>query len=233
MDKDIYKLAKDFPTWGSIMENAKSSNSDGITGNCNSFEAAKFKNFDHSVQKICKQAENYTSTIESTYWERLNQSKFSCIYLYYWLYYYNNNKNMGHIKSLFHEFLETIDTSHKNICSESAYTTITDDEMQKLKDLHDMYTKLNNIENNTTSFDDKCSCANECAISYMKYKNPCESNSFSDFCNELKNVREKYNALRALRRKRNKWNNIDENYNIFQSYKNESNASMKRRHHIL
>ncbi|GAW84313.1 variable surface protein [Plasmodium gonderi] len=287
MEKDIYKLAKDFPTLGSIMKNTTLSSGNSITGNCISFRREKFQNFFPSVENICKKVEDYTEIIEKQHWDMLNKSKSSCIYLYYWLYYYNNNKNMGHIKSLFHELLKAIDTSHNNICSEIAYTTITDDEMQKLKDLHDMYTKLNNIENNTTSFDDKCSCANECAISYMKYKNPCESNSFSDFCNELKNVREKYNALStikscnhltykilplfqknnitfpvvitiilillisitlfillkftpynscfqgALSRKRNKWNNIDEDYVIFQSYKNESNASMNNRHHIL
>ncbi|GAW84153.1 variable surface protein [Plasmodium gonderi] len=289
MAKNIYKLAKDFPTLESIMNNARTSVHRVKTGNCSSLEREKFQTSASSVNEICEQVENYGDAIklqESEY----TFTKSSCIYLYYWLYYYNNNykKYVSEVKSLYTVLIRDLDLTNCTTGVKSDYSTISDDEMLKLKDLHDMYTNIKNIMNNSSSpCKDKCNCANKCANLYMKYKVSCESDNYSDFCNELKNVRHKYNALSTtecteelkykmlplfqknnisvpivittlvilliaitlfilhnftqynlcsqgtLRRKRNKWNHIDEDYNIFQSYKNGRKDTIKSRHHIL
>ncbi|GAW84539.1 variable surface protein [Plasmodium gonderi] len=289
MTNEIYKIAKEFLKYENIMNNSDSTGSSLNEDNFIGITNENFPGFSNNVKTICNKFDKYTTTIQTShYTTMLNNS--SCLYLYYWIYYYNNNnqRNIEEVKKLYGELINADSTSHKEICKNYVVTTITEDIMLKLKHLHDMYTKLNSIQNNS-SFQcrDKCKCANECAQLYMEYKNPCESNSYSDFCNELINVRETYNTLNktqcfdqltykmlplfqksnmavsivitiiviflitltlfimhkftpynscfqgTLRRKRNKWNNIDKDYNIFQSYKNVSSPAMKSRHHIL
>ncbi|GAW84315.1 variable surface protein [Plasmodium gonderi] len=274
MAKNIYKFVKKFPELKKIMENGSLPSDSVETGNCSSFKNEEFSTLGSYVEEICKKVENYQQNVavNSTF----RNTEFPCIYLYYWLYFYNRDtkKCVSEFISLYQNLINFLDLNYCNDYFKNVYTTITDDEMSKLKVLDDMYTNLKNIENNSNPpCKNKCSCANECAELYMKYKGSCESNNYSDFCNELKNVRHKYNALntikncdeltykilpllqknniripivitilfvpynlcfqRTLRRKQNKWNNKDEDYNIFQSYKNVKSGTMKSRHHIL
>ncbi|GAW83929.1 variable surface protein [Plasmodium gonderi] len=286
MIKDIYKIAKEFLQYEKIMGVAKISDSYHNKVNFNDITMDKFPYFGDNVQNICKYFDNYTSAVVQ---DTANSIKFSCMYLYYWLYYYNNEKrNTEKVNELYKALISADSTSHNTLCPQSDYTTITEDVMLKLKDLHNMYTKINYIQNNSSpQSENKCNDANECAKLYMKYKVSCESNSYPDFCYELINVRETYNALSTtncfdqlthkmlplfqknnirvpivitivvillisitlfilhkltpynpcfqgiLKRKQNKWNNVDEDYNMFQSYKNVNNAPMKSRHHIF
>ncbi|GAW84510.1 variable surface protein [Plasmodium gonderi] len=188
MDKDIYKLAKDFPNLWSIMENIKPSSYQSITGNCKSFGEGKFQNFLPEVEKICEKVEDYTQIIESQHRHMITDSKSSCIYLYYWLYYYNSKKHLSdEVKSLYKELMNSIDSSHRYICSENIYTTITDDVMSKFKDLDDMYTKLEKEID-----DKKCEYLQECANIYGNYVQTCKYNNKTYFCDELLNIKEQY-----------------------------------------
>ncbi|GAW83926.1 variable surface protein [Plasmodium gonderi] len=226
--KLLYK--KKFPELKKIMENERHHIDSVTTGNCSSFSEDKYKRFKNCVQKICKEVEYYQQIVVRNYRDEL--SEYPCIFLYYRLYFYNpdTKKYVSEVKSLYQKLIEDLDLTNCTAGVKSYYSTITDDEMLKLKDLHDMYTYLNNSGSDN---DDECNDVNKCAQLYFQYKNSCESSSYSDFCNELKNVRDKYNEIRTLKRKRNKWNNIDEDYNIFQSYKNVRSATMKSRHHIF
>ncbi|GAW84301.1 variable surface protein [Plasmodium gonderi] len=286
MTNDIFKIVNEFSDFEKIMNNSKTKGNSPNDENFKEIKTKVFPGFNSKVEIICKNFDNYTNTIQTNSDTKVSYNS-SCIYLYYWLYYFNNNnneRNIEPVKIIYDELNKADSTAHQTICPQSDYSTITDNDMLKLKDLHVMYTYLNN---NSSHSPDKCSGGNECAELYMKYKVLCESNSYSNFCNELKNVREKYNELSTtkcsvhltykmlplfqkynigvpivitilvillisitlfilnnftpyntcfkgrLTEKRNKWNNKDVDYNIFQSYKNVSSAIMKSRHHIL
>ncbi|GAW84110.1 variable surface protein [Plasmodium gonderi] len=269
MTNDIYKIAKEFLKYENIMNNSDKTGSILNDANFKEIKGKTFPGFSN-IETICKKFDNYTNAIQTNIDTNVSYNS-SCIYLYYWLYYYNNNneRNIVEVKKLYDELISADSTAHQELCKTYIGTTITDDVMSKLKDLHVMYTNLDNIEeNNSSQCADKCSCANECSALYVKYKDSCELNSYSNFCNELKNVREKYNELSTtkcsvqlsykklplfqkynitipifipynscfqgtIRRKRNKWNNIDEDYIIFQSYHNVSSAAMNSKHNIL
>ncbi|GAW84299.1 variable surface protein [Plasmodium gonderi] len=288
MTNEIFKIVKEFPDFEEIMNNSQTE--------CNSWNDANFyhitdENYPHfknHVKSICEKFDKYTCTIQRHSDTSVPYNS-SCKYLYYWLYHYNNNEwNIDEVKKLYDALISADSTFHQLLCKTYIVTTITEDVMPKLKDLHGMYRNLNILEKNSSpQSEDKCKCANDCAQLYMKYKNSCESNNYFDLCNELINVRKKYNELSTtkcykqltykmlplfkrnniivpivitiiviliisitlfnlhkftpynscfqgtLRRKRNKWNNIDKDYNIFQSYKNMNSATMKCRQNIL
>ncbi|GAW84139.1 variable surface protein [Plasmodium gonderi] len=288
MNNDNFKIVKEFPKFEEIMNNSQTECNSWNADNFSHITDENYPHFKNYVQSICEKFDKYTCTIQHHRGTSVTYNS-SCKYLYYWLYHYNNNEwNIDEVKKLYDALISADSTSHQHLCKTYNVTTITEDVMPKLKDLHDMYTNLNILEKNSSSqYEDKCKCAKDCAELYMKYKNSCESNNYFDLCNELIYVREKYNELSTtkcydqltyktlplfkknnitvpilitifliliisitlfnlhkftpynscfqgtLRRKRNKWNNIDNDYNIFQSYKNVSSAALKSRHHIL
>ncbi|GAW84093.1 variable surface protein [Plasmodium gonderi] len=287
MTNEIFKIVKEFPIFEEIMNNSRMECNNWNNANFSHITDENYPHFKNHVKSICEKFDKYTCTIQLHSNTSVPYNS-SCKYLYYWLYYYNNMQtNVEEVKKLYDEMISADSTAHQNLCRKYV-TTITEDVMPKLKDLHGMYKNLNILEKNSSpQSEDKCSCANKCAELYMKYIGSCESNNYSDFCNELKNVRHKYNALNTikscdeltykilpllqknniripivitilvillisitlfilhnftpynscfqgtLRRKRNKWNNIDKDYNIFQSYKNVNSATMKSRQNIL
>ncbi|GAW84540.1 variable surface protein [Plasmodium gonderi] len=192
MINNIYMLAKDFPSLRSIMENAISSDYVSLTGNCSSFGKDIFPTSVSYVENICKQVEAYTGTIEQHHWNMLFNSKSSCIYLYYWLYYYNNKEFVSHVENLYKKLIETLDSTYSAICSECVYTTITDDEMSNLRDLHDMYSLLNNTNGEKSTCGDNCGCAQVCSQIYKKHMETCIYNNDTYFCKELLNIKKKY-----------------------------------------
>ncbi|GAW84387.1 variable surface protein [Plasmodium gonderi] len=189
MDKDIYKLAKDFPDLKKIMENANSSSNDRMTANCNSFDEGKFPSFNSSVENICKKVEDYISTINVSYYYSFKESR--CIYLYYWLYYYNDNnkKPVNEVKNLYHKLISDLDLTNCYIDEKIDYSTIADDEMSKLKDLQKMYT---NVKNTTETACTNCKCLNECSQIYGTHLQTCNYNNNTYFCKELLNIKEIY-----------------------------------------
>ncbi|GAW84015.1 variable surface protein [Plasmodium gonderi] len=65
--------------------------------------------------------------------------------------------------------------------------------MNKLRDLYDMYTKINQSQNKCNR-DNECKLLKECASLYLKYKKTCESNNDRDFCYALDDFKNYYNT---------------------------------------
>ncbi|GAW84298.1 variable surface protein [Plasmodium gonderi] len=181
MSNDIYKIAKEFLKYENIMNKTHTEVYSWNEPNFTHITENNFPGFGFHIQTICKDFDNYTSTIVK---DTTNSIKSSCMYLYYWLYYKNDNRNIENVKKRYVTLIKTDSTYHATLCKTYVFTTITEDIMPKLKDLHD----------------------------------------FTPYILCFK---------RTLRRKRNKSNNIDEDYNMFQSCKIVSSATVKSRQNIL
>ncbi|GAW83947.1 variable surface protein [Plasmodium gonderi] len=192
MAKNIYELAKDFPNLQSIMEKATSSVDEVKTGNCNGLNENYIAKLVTHIKAICEELQRYTSRIQSYYPTLLNDS--SCIYLYYWLYYYNNKKYVGEVKSLYKELINADDTTHRDICEKYFNTIVTDDVMSNLKDLYDMFSMLNHTNGIINTCTQYCDCAKKCAKIYKKHMDTCKYDSNTYFCKELINIKEKYDS---------------------------------------
>ncbi|GAW82016.1 variable surface protein [Plasmodium gonderi] len=120
-----------------------------------------------------------------------------CLYLYFWIFYvlYKGINEYDKIKKLFEGFLEAYAKYDKSIC-EYYKTNITSDLLEKLKDIHDMNSKIKSISEDSESCKvDKCKCAKECYDIYRKYEDICNSNSDNNFCDALNNIKEQYGQL--------------------------------------
>ncbi|GAW84171.1 variable surface protein [Plasmodium gonderi] len=185
MDNDIFKFAKDFPKLWSIMENPIHTREGVNTGNCDTIEIDKFPVFNSSVKEICEKVENYGETVKKKRSE-YNFTESHCIYLYYWLYYKNGKKYMSEVKSLYQELITSVDLNYCSGYIGRDYNTPTDNEMSKLNDLNDMYTKLNNSCNNN------CECLQKCSEIYGTHVQTCKYHRDAYFCKELLKIKKQY-----------------------------------------
>ncbi|GAW84337.1 variable surface protein [Plasmodium gonderi] len=145
---------------------------------------------------ICSTVMAYLKKIHDTSYDRIKEA--SCKYMYFWMY----NKLKGENKAIYTKTLYDIilfvykRNSDTPICNDFIKTNITDNHMQKVNDMYDLYTKLNNINDTKICPEDKkCYCANKCSNIYMNYKDACNSNNNKDFCSSLDEFRVQYNAI--------------------------------------
>ncbi|GAW84280.1 variable surface protein [Plasmodium gonderi] len=192
MTKDIYKFVDNFQQLENIMKTEEREKQPMEDADCNDIEKNKFQNFSSNIKNICHKALNYSMYIK-TYYSNIDEES-CCIYLYYWLYHTQlNGKNINDINFVYRELINISGESYAFYCNNHKNFKITDDEMTKLKDIYDLYSMLNNINDDTKDSHEQCAYANKCAIIYMNHKDTCKYNNFSNFCNALEQLKNKYN----------------------------------------
>ncbi|GAW84148.1 variable surface protein [Plasmodium gonderi] len=100
-----------------------------------------------------------------------------CIFLYYWLYenYYKNEGDFENVKKRYEVYLKAYAEYQQPIC-DYYKSNITKEVLEKLKDIYDMNTELDNIKNSKGPCSSSNSeCAKKCCDIYKKYEDGCIS----------------------------------------------------------
>ncbi|GAW84248.1 variable surface protein [Plasmodium gonderi] len=288
---NIYIHVNSFDNHNSRFQNVNSDTTrkNDWTNYCSSILQKYDKIFNQNFYSICLKVLYYLKQLKETN-EELDKH-LGCTYIYYWL--YNERINNGYkydCQILYDDLLKVYkDNVNEDPICYSYNAKISQDELEKFKDIYDMNKILNNLinENGKCSNINKCNCAKEGFDIYMRHKYTCESNINPDFCNALKNIRDRYNEQmkiekcneaqneflpifetnnrtfspsipifiilamsiflfnvykftpcesfirRAIKRKRDIYNNSDEEHNLMQNYEMCNSVPRNKRYNVL
>ncbi|GAW84067.1 variable surface protein [Plasmodium gonderi] len=121
-----------------------------------------------------------------------------CKYLYFWIYhYFKKNSHTMHSKNFYKEVLNEDSYSIIFRTCFNYSETIPENELENMKYIYDMKNKINDIKTSTftSCSGNKCLCAQEYADIYLNSMKVCGINYNSDFCNEIKNIRNEFLEL--------------------------------------
>ncbi|GAW84041.1 variable surface protein [Plasmodium gonderi] len=192
MNINIYEYASLFSACDKNIQQAKH-NEGAYKGNCEHEEQNIKENIKSKFKEKCTQTLSYLNEIQQFKHGYNNLEKALCLYLYYWLY---DSKTEGmngrDIKQLYHELIRVNKEEQDPQCTNFMDVSITDNEMLKLKDIHDMYTNIGKINGERSKSGHNCACAEKCAQTYNKYVETCNYNNNTYFCKELLKIKEQY-----------------------------------------
>ncbi|GAW84063.1 variable surface protein [Plasmodium gonderi] len=190
-----YEYANLFSTCDENIKKAEI-NKNSYTSDCERYEEEINGNIKEQFKEKCPQTFSYLNEIQTIKHNNSNLYEAHCVYLYYFLYYSykEKGKNGTEIKNPFNELIRVNNEHQDAQCTNFRGITISDDEILKLKDIHDMYTELNKINNITDECNNICHCAKKCAQTYEKYVETCNYNNIPYFCTELLNIKKQYDA---------------------------------------
>ncbi|GAW83935.1 variable surface protein [Plasmodium gonderi] len=156
---------------------------------CENFHHKELKIHNLEPKKICYKWMSYLFHNKDN--PNITYIEARCKYLYYWLYYELKDKNERDIIIHAYEKLLNLGNDYNNSMCKNYSESLKEDKLEKLKDLHDMYTNINDIKHFHLDLCNgkKCNCAEQCANIYNRRKVECESSADADFCNILKKIR--------------------------------------------
>ncbi|GAW84562.1 variable surface protein [Plasmodium gonderi] len=165
-----FEPVKFFPKWEQIIDNIDWKTEKDFMTYCNYFKGKFSNTFNSNVEHICCQTLAYLDKVCTTYKGSLEEAAIK--YFYYWIYRYKLKKGgtFDDIKKLYKELIEKFELwySHSRL-KEYEEKYIPDNELEDLKNLHDMYK------------------------SFILIKNKCEPNKNENYCNTIKDIMNKYN----------------------------------------
>ncbi|GAW84065.1 variable surface protein [Plasmodium gonderi] len=193
--KNTYEYANLFSTCDKNIKDAKGKETP-FKRNCENQEAQIPGNIKDQFKDKCAQTLSYLNEIQQFKHGDNNLEKALCLYLYYWLY---DSKTEGmngrDIKELYHKLITVNNLEQDERCKDFKDITIAEDELSKLKDIYEIYNKINKLNVQDACSPKKCECAKECANIYKKYVESCRQDNATYFCNELINIKEKYEKV--------------------------------------
>ncbi|GAW84668.1 variable surface protein [Plasmodium gonderi] len=147
---------------------------------------------------ICPKTIKYLFTIHGSI---NNLYKDGLKYLYYWLYMdqLNAEESSDNVKKIYEKLLSIYNKSDVGTMRPNALQdNIDGDEWEKIKDLCDFFSIINDIRGSTfkrCSEQDKCRCAQISFDKYMRHHIKCKDNSSLLFCNVYENIESVFNEL--------------------------------------
>ncbi|KNA01619.1 hypothetical protein PVNG_06008 [Plasmodium vivax North Korean] len=149
---------------------------------------------DTFINAQCSKAQHYLSSVVTNRDHQYTSN--ACKYFIYWLYYDVLNKKSDYRKILkiyndvLTEYIEETGNEHfKNYVNSFSEQTI-----EKIIKLTEMYDYFYKFKGNTQLGDSKCNHAKECFRLYKENIKICEEGNDNDFCYELDNLKEIYDA---------------------------------------
>ncbi|GAW84120.1 variable surface protein [Plasmodium gonderi] len=192
MKINIYEYANLFSKCDESIKKAEIRKS-SYTNDCEGYEKKINQNIKAQFKEICPQTFSYLNDIQIYAVDNEKLKEAHCVYLYYWLYDSDGEtKNSDDIKKLYDELINADNEHQDGRCMNYNDIIITYDEKTKLKDIYDMYTEIDKINSETDACEDNCGCAKNCSEIYKNHMETCKYNKISNFCNELRNIKKKY-----------------------------------------
>ncbi|GAW84020.1 variable surface protein [Plasmodium gonderi] len=191
--------------------------------------------------KMCHQSMSYLNDIHikdkhNVTWES------ACKYMYYWIYnYLLNNQYTENITKIYNGFINT----YKSIFQVDIYvnyeeTSITEEELNKLTAIYNIYTYLNKVQGNDGSYTDNKFF--DTLQNIINEHNPDTINQFTEELRPHESSPCKMNNLftpyiswlhRKIIKKGNQYNNIGEEKNIFHPFEISWDNSRISKYNIL
>ncbi|GAW84428.1 variable surface protein [Plasmodium gonderi] len=195
-DKNIYKYVNSFDEHRQKLESYKEDSAESFLGKstCDAFKDDVPGIESNDFLNICHKGTYYLYTQYKTNYDIITD--IACVYLYFWIYHYILKEKAIDIKKMV--YINLMDASGAtNMDTYQFYGKyVTEDILKKMKDLYDMYSNLNNLEDNCSS-DSEFNFLNDCASSYMCYQEICKSNKDPDFCAKIE-----YQILPSFRKRK-------------------------------
>ncbi|SBT74657.1 Plasmodium vivax Vir protein, putative [Plasmodium ovale] len=192
---NTYNIVTSYKEYKSKLTSPSSGDGVMIVSACQSFKYENVKLYNGSFPEICSTAIQFLGHLK----ENLNNYRDDgCKYLFYSLYVDVLNRNtsientlilLKKLNNIFNEDYDGdneldnyINKMDKNIC----------DKLVKLIDIYDVFNKF---ESEFSSMPSIKTCTSECVELFKGYLEECRKGNDYDFCYELKNFREQYNAF--------------------------------------
>ncbi|GAW84695.1 variable surface protein, partial [Plasmodium gonderi] len=189
MKDNIYASVALFPTCKETLDKYKEQEQ-GISATYCTQVTGISTNIKTKFNQNCPKADFYLNEIYKSSHSNDELKRAACIYIYYWIYndILKDTGNDIEIQNLYNGFLEAHHKPGDLNFKDFVDIKITKNELKKLKDIYEIDTEIKNMDK------DKCACAKKLYNFYIQQEDECKHKSNNDFCDELENIRDRYNA---------------------------------------
>ncbi|SBT73966.1 Plasmodium vivax Vir protein, putative [Plasmodium ovale] len=190
----MYKVASAYSTYKENLLSYSNNVETSIMPGCESFTVQQINIPKEDFPKLCSTVVKYLNNLKEnsdTYRDE------GCKYLYYWLYVEKLQKNttIPNTLTLYKELNNIFNKDNEGLNNLDNYINEmnenTSDKIVKLTELYEKFYQFM-LETRETSREKKCT--SDCFNLYTSYVNECRNGDDTDFCYELTNFRNQYNA---------------------------------------
>ncbi|VVA00129.1 PIR protein [Plasmodium vivax] len=195
MKRTSYNIEKIYNTYKEILEAWMLPSNFPTINECIGFKKELIEEHNNIFTNIhCSQAQHYLNNVK-----KINNHQYinnACKYFLYWLYFIVLQKDLEKHKILkiYQDVLTAYIEGSGNENFRKYVNIFSEETIEKFIKLTEMYDYFYKFKGNTQHGDNKCNHAKECFRLYKENIKVCEEGNDNDFCYELDNLKEIYDA---------------------------------------